>query len=263
MSIDFDSAVLTISTRGRESVADLTEIIDALDGLLAAAVWGALADPHSDDENILQLRALIKDLPSSPKRSARFYPQFGGLVPQRRGLEIEYPSGFWPIEDFDPFDPLDASVQYGLNKWLKITIKHADPKLYRNIFSVASIEKLEHRSPLVMEVGLAMGLVVTSTIALMFACMRAASMFRRWEAEADIREAEVAIKREEAHQAQLRTRMLEHLAESVQDLSFSKKGKEIPAEVLVEVARVATYPISELANSPLIDKIGLSVDLKK
>ena len=240
-------AILRIETRpGGESVVELASLTESLDSLVLAAIWGGLASHNVGDADIERVRELLQRLRSRPKATSRLFPSFARQ------------DNFTP-EEYDPFDPLDVAVQQGLNYWLKAVVRKADERLYQRIFSVASVERLEQHSPMVMEVALLIAAVPSITVLLIYSCLRAAAFSRKAEAEADIRETEADIKREELRQAKLKTKMLEHLSEGVADLRFPQLSAKIPPEVLQETARVAVSSVADLSGSPLIDKIEFSI----
>ena len=93
---------------------------------------------------------------------------------------------------------------------------------------------------------------------LFYACLRVVEGTRRNTAEADIREVELSIKREELTQQQIKSRLLEAISKNVEQSLYRSKI-DIPKEVLIEVAKTTVSPVAELTKNPLIGSVTVGI----
>ncbi len=171
------------------TVEDVAFLVQSIDNLVMASVWGALAQESLEDETLAWAKSVASaNLQQSPKSSIRFFPYLGSI--RRDTIQ-------WHPEDYDPFDPLDIGVQAGLNTWLRRVLLRADPKRYEQLFSFAEIHRVEHHSPLLLEtvVLLSAGLIALP-VALFYGTMKAVYYIQRDEANLAIRQTEVKLKEE-------------------------------------------------------------------
>lgn len=249
MDPKFEIATLQVVLRSTEvAAADLRFLVDALDDLVAASIWGALADRQSDDSRLHHAREILSHIRRTPKAGARFYPDF------RNTNDLPF------LEDddhFDPLDPLDSSVRGALNSWLSRSLYSADPQLYANLFSFAKIQRLEHHSPILVELAVLIAAPFVPAL-LVYGLMRTVTGIRRALAEARIREAETSIREEELTHRRIQSRILEDVAAAVREMD----AKEIPKSVVAAAAKVGTTSIAELGSSPLIGSVTLGVSTR-
>jgi hypothetical protein len=95
-------------------------------------------------------------------------------------------------ENFDPRNPMDAAVRYALNSWIYRTLLQADPDLCEGMFSFARLERVEHHSPLAIELSLIVGSALIPVI-LTYALLRTVTDARRRQAEARLRDTKETI----------------------------------------------------------------------
>ncbi len=258
MPIDFDTAHLSIRLRSTEhSIADVAFITEAIDNMVIASVWSAMLEAEPKDEAVARAKAIIVESIDRPKAAGRFYPRFfeGRLfrVPLSRRESIDL-----DLLDFDPYDPLDAGVQIGMSSWLRRTIYSRDFELYRQLFSFGRVRRLEHHSPLLIELAVVLGVGVTIPGVLVYGLMTAVHRARRSAAEAEIREIEADLKKEELKQQRQKTRMVEDIADGVHELS-ARRQLEIPKEVLVLTAQLGAPSVADLGSSPLIGELSIGL----
>ncbi|MFN2530681.1 MAG: hypothetical protein ABR555_05240 [Pyrinomonadaceae bacterium] len=229
----------------QHSMSDVALVVEDLDSLVTGSLWGAVLRPERDSETLMRARAILEKSASGSKAGSRFHPDF------RK----------WPYEEpydgFDPFDPLDAGLQFGMNSWFRRAIFQTNPGLYNELCSFAEVRRLEHHSPLIIELGIVVSLLSTPVV-LAWGLMTAAARARRMEAEADIREAEAESKREEAKQRRLQTRMMEAVTEAVEKQAAAGK-LEVPKEAITKAVQVASPGVADLGENSLIKEVTFGI----
>ncbi len=238
------------------TVEDVAFLVQSIDNLVMASVWGALAQESLEDETLAWAKSVASaNLQQSPKSSIRFFPYLGSI--RRDTIQ-------WHPEDYDPFDPLDIGVQAGLNTWLRRVLLRADPKRYEQLFSFAEIHRVEHHSPLLLEtvVLLSAGLIALP-VALFYGTMKAVYYIQRDEANLAIRQTEVKLKEEELAQSRIRTEVQRHVADGIKQTKFGKDGQAVPDTVLAETSRIATTSVADLGSSPLVGSVTLGLSKGK
>lgn len=249
MDPKFEVATLQVSVSSTEVLApDLGLLVGALNGLVAASIWGALADRQSDDHRLYRAREILHNTRRTPKGRARFYPDFWTAD------DLPFLEDY---DEFDPVDPLDSSVRDGLNSWLSRSLYLQDPRLYNDLFSFAKVQRLEHHSPLLVELAVLIAAPVVPAL-LAYGLMRTVAGIRRALAEARIREAEAAIREEELNHRRIQSRILDDVATAVHEMD----AKEIPKSVVAAAAKVGTTSIADLGSSPLIGSVTLGVSTR-
>lgn len=248
-----DIAYLRIELGSTEhSVADVSMIVEDLEGLITAAIWGSMLEREMRDGPLRRARQVLENSMSESKARARFYPGF--TIHGTDGISLlnnEINRGF------NPYNPLDAGLQIGLDAWFRRSIFKESPELFNELFSFASVRKLEHHSPLIVETVIVIG-VLSTPVVLAYSLMKAASKARRDEAEARIREIEAEQKEEELKQMRLRTRMMKSITESIEELKAKDKLK-IPNEAITKAVQVASPAIADLGENPLIKEVTFGV----
>ena len=241
------------------TIADTRTVADALDGLIMAGIWGALAAPEPDSDAISEAKVILENNRRSLKARARFFPDFPhvlGLELEGNDLTPDSKSERGP-DQFDPLDPLDAGVRDGLNSYLRRLILQEDPQLYRRLFSFAQVTRAEHHSPLLIELSIVLGILALPVV-LTVGLAKAAVSLRKAEAEAGIREAEMQIRKEELSQKRLQTRILAHVESAAREL----KPDQVPKEAITAAVQVSTTAITDLSSKPLIGTVSLGVTTK-
>lgn len=266
MPTEFDNAFLELQLKSdKDSMDDLAFVAEDLHNLLIASLWATMLHPALDDESIINARLILQEDLRRPKAADRFYPGFGpNLFVTRTGpfAPIEIENEF--SRSFNPYDPLDAALQIGMDSWFRRTIFRANPELLKRLFSFAYLGMLEHRSPLLIELVVVFGTGLTIPAVLVYGLMKAVDRASREAAEAEIRRTEAELKREELKQQKLRSQILEELTKAVHDLGV-RNQIEVPREVLIEAARIASPSVADLSQNPLIGQItvGLSAGGQK
>jgi hypothetical protein len=243
-----DTATLSVLLAPEvHTVADVRFTVDALDGIVAAGVWGALAADESRERAISRARSLIARELLSSKARRRFFPEWTDL------RDPEVLTSLDPKEQFNPFDPMDGGVRDGLNSFLRRTLWVSDRETYSQLFGFAVVQRVEHHSPFLIELTIALTGAVILPALLVAGVMRAVARERRSEAEARIREAEASIREEELAQKKLQTRILEEIAQAAHELG----PQGIPASAIEKAAQVSTTSVADLKSSPLIGSLTL------
>jgi hypothetical protein len=241
------TATLGVTLSGAEHRSgDLSLIAESLDGLVSAAVWSFLLEPTTED--LEYARHLITEAMQSPKGSIRFFPRFGDVGSIGSLVNGEY---------FDPFDPFDASIIVGMNSWLRRTLQEQDPALYHRLFGFAKISKAEHRSPLFLELAVALGIALVGPPLLVYGMVKAIQGLRRSAAETQIRETELEIVKEQLAQQRQRTRVVRHLADAIAETPLTQ---HVSPSVLQAMIGMSSPAVADLGTSSLIGevKVGLS-----
>lgn len=241
------SATLGVILSGSEHLSgDLSLIAESLEGLVSAAIWSFLLDPITDD--LMYARELVGGAMRFPKASARFYPEFS---------DFEAIYSLTNRENFDPLDPFDGSLLVGMNSWLRRTLQERDPALYQRLFEFARISRAEHRSPLLLELSVALGIALAGPPLLVYGTVKAIESMRRSAAETKIREHEANIREQELAQQREKTRVLRHIADAIEATPLTQ---HINPSVVQAMIGMSSPAVADLGTSPLIGevKVGLS-----
>jgi hypothetical protein len=260
MSIPDEVKLEVVLRTQSHTIADTRTVVDALDGLVMAGVWGALAAPEPNSEDILSVKRILERNRRTSKAGSRFFPGFPGTLAlelERNGSADDRPHEFAPYDYFDPVDPMDAGVRDGLNSYLRRLILQEDAELYSRVFSFAQITKAEHHSPLLIELSLVLGILAVPVV-LTVGLAKAAVSARKAEAEADIRETEAQIRKEELSQKRLQTIILKHVESAAREL----KPDQVPKEAITAASHVSTTAISDLGSKPLIGTVSVGITTK-
>jgi len=260
----FDEATLTVTLKSSQhTVADVAFLVNSIDNLTMASLWGSLKDVSPQDATLNWARHTLQEtMITSRKRERRFFPGLLEYISGRSQFEGNRRRFGEDFElEFDPFDPLDVGVQSGLNAMLRRLLRENDSEQYGRLFSFAVIRRLDHHSPLVLELAAVLAGAVAMPALLLYGCMAAVYYGRRREAEVSIREAERGLKEEELKQSKIRTHIQEQMAASIAD-RFSNQPREIPDVVLAETARIASTTVADLGSSPLIGSISIGLSAK-
>jgi hypothetical protein len=232
------------------SMADVALIVEDLDSLIVGALWGAMIRPQGNNEVLWRARSILEGSAAEGKAGSRFHPQFYRIT-------FDETAYLEPQGGFDPFNPLDAGMQFGINSWFRRALFQRDPGLYRELCSFADVSRLEHNSPLIIELSIAIA-AVSAPVVLAYGLMTAAARARRLEAEADIREAEAESKKEEAKQRALQTRMMQAVTERVE--KQAAEGRlEIPKEAITKAVQVASPGVADLGENSLIKEVTFGI----
>ena len=232
------------------SMADVALIVEDLDSLIVGALWGAMTRPQGENDVLSRGRSILERSAAEGKAAARFHPRFWQITFD----EIDYRE---PEGGFDPFNPLDAGMQFGINSWFRRALFQSDPKLYRELCSFADVSRLEHHSPLLIELSIAVA-VLSAPVVLAYGLMTAAARARRLEAEANIREQEAESKKEEVKQRALQTRMMQAVTEAVE--KQAAEGKLIvPKEAITKAVQVASPGVADLGENTLIKEVTFGI----
>ncbi|HYA43047.1 MAG TPA: hypothetical protein VEF34_17225 [Syntrophobacteraceae bacterium] len=255
-----DEAKLNVVLRsGHHTIAEARMVIDALDGLVMAGVWGGIMSENPDIGSFLS-RNILNDDRKRLKAHSRF-----SSGNQRRQIDkvedatILFLSSSPPedLRDFDPYDPMHAAVRDGVNCYLRRLLFQRLPKLYESLFSFATLTNAEHHSPLLIELSIFLG-ILSLPVVLTYGLAKAAVAIRKANAEADIRETEANIRKEELSQKKLQTMILQHLESAVSEL----KPEHIPKEAIAVAAQLSTTSIADLSSKPLIGSVSLGITTK-
>jgi hypothetical protein len=235
----------------RLNVADLAAATEALNGIVSGGVWAAI---NSDSEESRELRRawrILSDESAGRRAAARFHPGF------YEELSVHWRKR-WPDRErlgLSAYEPLDAGMQAGIFAWMRRSLYREDPKLCASLFDFAQIRRIEHHSPLLMEVAIFLG-AVTLPAFLVFGCLKAAALARKSNAEAEIREEEARIRREEGKQQEMKTRVQKLIEEEIYRQASEGKLK-VPKEAVVEFVRVVSPSVADLGDTSLIKDLTI------
>jgi hypothetical protein len=241
-----------VLAEGQDTIASLRFLTEALNGIVSAAVWGSLAHTESNDPWVHRTRELLHSYVRDPKASRRLFPGFDHSLGDNFVFQI------LDEQAFEPTDPMDSATRYALDSWFLRMLQKRDPALYREIFAFARLDRVEHHSPLAIELSLIIGAATLVPVLLTYTLMRTITDARRRVAEARIREAEAGIKEEELRHVQIQTRILETVAVAAEELA----AHDIPKDAITAAAKVGTSSVADLASSPLIGSVTLGMSTK-
>lgn len=225
------------------SMADVALVTQAADGLVCASVWAALQTTENGlTDDFSRARELVKMSADYPKANQRFYPGFGSFGS--------------PPFDVEPYDALDFGVLVGVNAWLKKIVQNHDVELFNRIFSFAEVSRLEHHSPLLLEVAVLLGGATFAVPLLTYGLMRAVVRCRQLELNNELRETDVELKREELKQRRIQTEVLSSVRDTIRGPGQSVTVSDA---TLAAITTISSPSVAELATSPLIGSISVGV----
>jgi hypothetical protein len=265
MPVEFDRVTLTLVLSGAQhSSSDIAFLTENVQAIVSAALWACLINPGASGDYLHRARMILSDaLHADLKSHGRFYPYFYRIFEDRRTfpftqeslIEDRSAEGLSKSEHFDITNPLDVSTLIGINAWARRQLYATDPDLCGQLFDFAAVDKLEHHSPVLLELGVAIGAVVTAPVLLTYGLMRALAKAKRGDLEVAIRQVELEEKREALRQRKLQTRLYEELVAAFQEQRKRDRDLKVPDAVLANAVQIASPAISELSSSPLVGKI--------
>src|ERR1700680_469073 len=140
-----------VEMAGSHSTADVASVIQAIDDLAIGGVWGALAGGLSDDSN----EPGTSVMHSLRQATADAYERSRGAecdVVAAAMIETALKGRAYETTAPDNWTLTTASAT---NQWLKRELVEREDTLYEEVFSFATVEHLEHSSPLVIIVVIA------------------------------------------------------------------------------------------------------------
>jgi hypothetical protein len=219
--------------------------------------------PQPISPAMARLKSLLAESIRDSKAPGRFYPDFHLLNFTEGSFSL---SPDPTNEDaFDPLNNMDAAMQSGLNSWLTRIARRSNPDLYQEIFSFAHVSKLEHHSPLVLQLSVTIGAtmaVTTLPALLLYGLMRATAKGRQDEARTKILESQAQQQREIAHQLELKTKMMAEVERALNSYNQGSSKLGIPPEVLLETVRIAAPAVADLKDSPLVGSMTVGISTK-
>ncbi len=270
MPIQFDTAKLTVQLNSKEhNIGEIWTVMESLDNLSMSGFWATILSGEINDENILQAREILSSsMKNNRKNGRRFFPSFVDLFDiemnkQRDGKDqldlYDFPSNEF-FSDFDSNNSLDTSVMAGMNSWVRKEILLNDKDLFNELFGKAIISKLEHHSPLLIELALIISTPLLPII-MTYGIMRAVTSHRKMEIENKIRDNERKIKEEEYQQKKIQTKILEEIYSVVKE--ESKNGEfRINEKVIENAAKISVSTVSDLNTNPFINSVTFGVTTK-
>ncbi len=265
MPIDYDRAYLRVNLRSEQhSVAEVSALLQVIDNLVSAPVWAGILDPEFSvrDEAFARVKEIVASSASRQKATGRFYPRFFLDFGYGDPDQVLRDGEFGLLEQIaGSSDPLDLGVQFGLNYWLKSEIRKVDDGLYESLFGQSRVSRLEHSSPLLLEVCLMLGASAGSVVLLTYGLLRATAAFSRRQAENRIRHAEADSKEQEALQRELQTEIVAQVRDAIREQR--EEGRfVVPDAAIAAAVNIASPSIAELSGSPIIKDITFGASFK-
>ena len=261
MAVRYDTASLRFQLSSEvHNISEIWMLVEAVDNIAMGGVWAELANSRTRNEAYIEARQILNKKRNSRKAGNRFFPDFNRQyyekTPDDKELFIiPY------LNTLDPFDPLDSSIITGLNSWIRKEIYGHSPKLFSKIFDFANVRKLEHQSPLVLEIAVGIAIAATSPMLITYGIMKAISSLRRSEAEADIRKTEAKLREEELKQRRIETAIKEEIYESVRE-KREKQELDLPDEAISAAISTTSPAVADLGSSSLINNVTFGVTSK-
>ena len=246
-----DTASIVIELKSSaHSSADVRFLVDAVDGIVSAAAWAAIWHGGDTAEEFAVARRHVQEQLQNPKTEGRFFPSWR----ESRDPEV-FDSG---PGAFDPTEPMDAAVRDGLNSYLRRSLWGHSPELYSRILGFASIRRLEHHSPLLLELAALVVGAAALAPALAWGIMRAVAAERRANAELQIRAVQVELLTEDLTQKRLQTSIIREIESGLRELG----SENIPPEAIAAAAQISTTAVADLGSNPLIGKLTIGLSAK-
>lgn len=259
MAVEFNTASLSIQLYSEtHSMSEVGSLVEILQSLPMVSFWASIFNQESEDDEVIIARKILSEDVLKDGNDNRFFPHFKSLV-----RHLDDPFALIELSDYfkglDPFNVMDVAVMQGINIWARKLIYLKNRQLSYKLFDYAQVSRLEHYSPLLIELSIILGGAIALPILLTYGIMRAVASNRRAEAENQIRENEAKIKNEEFKQKQIQTIMLEEIHNAMDEQKQREGYIKVPEKVMENVAGFAVSPIAELGKSPLIDKVSFSI----
>jgi hypothetical protein len=246
-----------------ENVSDLADLIGALDGLIVPCAWlSIVAQEGLEADERARLYQALGSRRGSEKARARFYPSFGvqlgASIPPITLASWDDELGSEDV--LDPLDALDIGLQYGLNTWFRQTVRQLDDQTYNRVFGFASVERIEHRSPIVIETAIVVGGIAGTALVRLARSIyklrteRAATLSAELKARVD-RASEpdrIEAEHQKARQEAARTRQEEAKAEVLEAVvsSIRERGAIVSSDHVARAVTEAASPaVAELIES--------------
>jgi hypothetical protein len=226
--------------------SDLIMVSEALDGVISGVIRSCLIDSETEIELFRRAREIILHAARARKARVRFRPDFADSLTSQDAVR----------GGFDPFDPLDAAMEFGINAWMRRVILQEDRYLYDELYSFARLTRLTKASPFLLELTiLAAGAVLLPAI-LVVGVLRAVASADRHTTNNAIGTAEAGSKQEEFKQRELQTEIMGYLRDEVRDRH--RAGEQLVSDgVMTAIATITSPAVRELKSSPLIEKINI------
>jgi hypothetical protein len=227
-----------VEMSGGHSTADVASVIQAIDDLVVGGVWGALASGVSDDTDEPGASSLRQATADAYERSrvAECDVVAAAMIETAlsgRGYETTAPDN-WTL-----------TTASATNQWLKRELAEREDGLYEEVFSFATVEHLEHSSPLVIII------VIAPVIGVGGAAWGVAKGIK-WVY--NVRKDRAAAKREEA-EARIAGAKAALVEQATNELKDSPELMAKVQEVLIE----RLLPGAEaLITHPRIERVALS-----
>lgn len=231
-----------------ETSADLTDIVQAIDGLIVPCVLAEIEAGQATGSEFLL--AALRESARSTLAPFTFYPAFGS-----EDIRLERWTGFGD-RGRDPDDPLDLGLQVGLNAWLRQTVRDADPALYSELFGFADVRRINHDSPLALTLVIvtvsAAGVAVAKLLQHVYKVRQERAKARMAEADAKGYEDHVDSEREQGfRQEEARTRQEEAKAELLEGLAraLEERGVEGAGEKAEAITAATGSSVRQLERA--------------
>lgn len=229
-----------------ETLDDLQRVLAALDNLHAGSLLAVAASSEIQDPAVIRLRESLEASLASRMAAGRFFPGLGSRSSLSRVMEF--------FDLMDPNDPLDVGVGYGVKRWAADIARVIDRDLASSQFPV---QRIEHRSPLLISVSIGLTIPMVLTFGLLYALGR----FRRYTTETEIREHQARALASVARQQEQRERFQADLYDAVR-MRIVSHETTIPEGVLNNASQIASIEIGELSDKSLIGTMNLGLNLK-
>ena len=259
MSVQYDTATLSAQLNSKaHTMGEINHLTEVIGNLPMIAFWSAMAIPHQNNNTISQAQEILRKSAEHHRSDNRFYPGFINEFIHIGEIDWLPFSNFF---DYSPVSSLDSGVIVGINAWARQEIYRNNPELYNKLFHFAEVSKLEHRSPLVLELAVAIA-IPSLPILITYGLMRAVASHRKMEAEIRIREREADIKEEELRQKKIQTAIVEEIYTGIKSQQSIDGHIDIPEKVIENAASFSVSSVGELGSSPLVDKLTFSISSK-
>ena len=241
---EINSGTLTLTLDARaDRFTDLFTVLESLDSIITGAVRAAMEGGRHKEFGY--------------RREALIASAWTTFLQVSKGSNTDAYSAFLESLSHDSSDSYYVAQQRTINSLVRLALMRSSPSLYEQVFDFARVTHLSRQSPIMLELSVTVGAVLVPPL-IVLGIFRAVEAVRRLSAEADLRETEVELRREELRQRSLQTAILEQVRDTIRQNSAAGK-LNVSDGVLTAAVGITSPAVAQLASSSLIQQLTVGV----